>query len=710
MRFFYLILSGILTWMFVGYCEDITFINSDETVYRKNDVICSGNVIVVYNDKVIAADEISFDKGKDVVTANGNVVMRDEKGNIYFMDKLSMHRDFSAGNAESIKILMPDKSRLAATDCRMKDKKLEMDNAVYTPCYESCCGDELTWQLKSRQVVFDPDDSIEYDDVLFEFLGCTAGYLPHLSIPSPRLKRKSGFLAPSFSVSSKSGFSVSPKYLFAISESQELILKPIITSKIGSVGWFYYGYRIKNGEFSIDASLTDVSSVKKNSAPALQEQKNIDKIQSSGYRGHLFSKMKYEINDVWRCSFGVNLASDYYYLKRFPFLERKDRALESNLKLEGFDGRNYTQMKAITFYGDPAFGSPKVLPMLERNFSDTLFGGTFGVDVMLMNLLLRDARSARKVITNVSWGRSLLLVGGHIIDFKGIASAKVINISEKSPSDYDSAMLVTPQLAVIWRWPLAVDSDFANTIVTPMVGIIAAGNKKYIDIFEDPFNETNDLNFIDGNRSISSYVVDSGSRVCYGLRISAYRQGDALYSFVVGRSTELTDVTEKLDESGMRYKNSNIVSSLEIFLSKEIALTTNCSYSTRKNNFSKFEQGLKFANNKIFLHVFAFSGKHCFYGPAMENISGEAMSENAKKYKGMILGVGWNMTKNTRLKSEMVLGGEKNKLIRQNIGLTYENECSYFDIILERTNYSGGDLRPDTSFRIEVRLKNLGAL
>jgi LPS-assembly protein len=709
MRSFGLILSCVLTWISVGYCEDITFINSDNTVYRKNDVICSGNVIVVYNGKIIVADEMSFDKIKDVVTANGNVVMRDEKGNIYFMDALSMHRDFSAGNAENIKILMSDKSRLAATDCRMKDKKLEMSNAVYTPCYESCCGDDLTWQLKSRQVVFDPDDSIEYDDVLLEFLGCTAGYLPYLSTPSPKLKRKSGLLAPNFSISSKSGFSVSPKYLFAISESQELILKPIITSKIGSVGWFYYGHRIKNGEFSIDASLTGVSSVKKYKVQTAAEQKIIDKIKSSGHRGHLFSKMRYEIDDVWRCGFDVNLASDYYYLKRFPFLERKDRALESNLRLEGFDGRNYTQMKAMTFYGDPVFGSPEVLPMLERNFSEALFGGTFDVDMMFMNLLLRDARSARKVITNVSWHRSLLLIGGHIIDFNGVASVKAINVSEKSPTDYDSAMRVTPQLSIIWKWPLAIDADFANTIVTPMVGIITASNKKYIDIFEDPFSETNDLNFIDGNRSISPYVVDSGSRICYGLRISTYRHGDALYSFVVGRSTELTSVTEKLDESGVRYKNSNIVSALELFLSKEITLTTNCSYSTRKNNFSKFETGIKFTNDNVFLNAFAFSGRHCFYGPFMENISDEAMSENIKKYKGIMLNIGWNITKNTRLRSELVLGGEKNKLIRQKIGFTYENECSYFDIVLERTNYSGGDLRPDTSCRIEMRLKNLGA-
>ncbi|MDR1362060.1 MAG: LPS assembly protein LptD [Holosporaceae bacterium] len=700
--------SCLLVWKFVGNCGEITFINSDETLYRKNHVFCKGNVIAVYDNKIMAADEISFDKIDGVVTAKGNVILRDEKGNIYFMDIIQVQRNFASGTGKNLKILTPDKSRLAAEDCRIKDAKFEMDNAVYTPCHEPCCGGELTWRLKSRHVVFDPDEYISYDDVFFEFLGSDVGYFPYFSHASPKLKRKSGFLAPNFFVSGKCGISISPKYLFAISPSQELILKPIITSKIGSVAWAYYGQRIKNGEFNIDASITGSTSVKKYDALTAQEQKNVDKIKSSGYRGHLFSKMKYEINDIWRCGFNLNLASDYYYLNRFPFLEHGNRTLESNVLLEGFDGRNYTQIKAMTFLGQPTFGSPKVLPLLEHNFSATLFSGTFAVDLMSINLMLRDARSARKIVTNFSWHKIFLLMSGHIIDINAITSFKLINVSEKTHSDYNSAIRSTPQLSIIWKWPLVIDANFAHTIVTPMIGFIAASNKKYIDLFEDPCSGINDLNFIDGNKSISPYAIDSGSRVCYGLRMSAYRRGEPIYSLVIGRSTELTSVAKKLDDLGMVHKNSNIVSAGEFFISPKLSLVANISHSTKENSLSRFDSGLRFRGDDFYFDTFAFRGNYCYYGSFMENISNEAAIKKTKKYKGLMINLGWNTTKNTCLKSEFVFGDEKNKLIRQNIGFEYKNECLQCRVSLERTRYSAGDLRPDMAFRIEVHLKGIG--
>ena len=70
-------------------------------------------------------------------------------------------------------------------------------------------------------------------------------------------------MALKFSISSKREFNFLPQYFINISEKQELILKPIITQRIGSVGWLYYGSRFENGEFNIDTtSITGTKSVK----------------------------------------------------------------------------------------------------------------------------------------------------------------------------------------------------------------------------------------------------------------------------------------------------------------------------------------------------------------------------------------------------------------------------------------------------------------
>ncbi|GHU11824.1 hypothetical protein FACS189449_04100 [Alphaproteobacteria bacterium] len=705
--------------------DDISFINSDETLYEKNNIICKGNVIVVYCGRIISADKISFDKEKEIVTAVGNIILRDERGNLYFMDSLWVHRDFSSGNAQNVKIIMPDKSRLAATDCAINECKLELNNVIYTPCYE-CCGSELTWQLKSEHVTYDPDEYIEYSNANFELFGQTIFYSPYLSQPSPKIKRKSGFLAPKFTTASKSGFSIRPQYLLSISESQELIIKPMITSKIGCVAWAYYRYRFKNGEFSVDASITGTQSVKNHDANNKIDQRSMErikKIESSGYRGHLFSKMNYEIDNVWRCGFDINLASDYYYLKRFSFFD-KDRTLESNARIEGFDGRNYTLLKTIMFQGDPnaTDNAARVLPIMEHKFSKTLFGGTFSFDAMFLNLYFRNARSVKKIITNVSWEKNFLLAYGQIIDLKGITSFKAINVSEPSTSksDDDSAIRITPQVSIIWKWPLIISSSFAETIVTPMIGAIFADNKKYDDLFEDPLGEINDINLMDGSRSISPYNVDNGSRICYGMKFSAYKDGNALGYITIGRSTELTKVPEKIEASGLKHKNSNIVYSGEVFISNEISVTANGSYSTRDRKLLKFESGVKFSNKYVDLDIVAFKGKQSsqsIFKP--KELNDETADKRIERYKGIMLDAIWKVNSKLKLKTGVVLGHKKSdgesierekvKLVKHNVGFEYKNECIELEVGTERTNYSGGDLRPETSFQFVVHFKNLGA-
>ncbi|MDR0968222.1 MAG: hypothetical protein LBL99_01130, partial [Holosporaceae bacterium] len=360
-----------------AFCDDITFINSDNTKYAKDNIFCNGNVIVLYSGKIISADKMTYDKKKEIVYADGNVIVKDEKQNVYFFDSMFVNKDFTYGEGKNIKIIAPDKSRLAAAKCWIKNGKYRLQNAVYTPCYECSEAGNVSWTVKAQNVEFDPESSSEYENAQFEFFGTPIFYTPYLSCLSPNIKRKSGFLVPKFTMASRSGFSVLPKYLWSISESQELIFKPIVTSKIGSVAWAYYGLRFPNGEFNIDASITGVESVKREVGESDYANKKLRKIEQSGYRGHLFSKLRYDIDETWRCGFDINLASDWYYLKRFPFFEGIDRPLESNIKLEGFDGRNYTSVKTAMFQSEYSEFLPKVLPVIERNYSTDLFFGTF---------------------------------------------------------------------------------------------------------------------------------------------------------------------------------------------------------------------------------------------------------------------------------------------------------------------------------------------
>ncbi|MDR3186914.1 MAG: LPS assembly protein LptD [Holosporaceae bacterium] len=701
--------------------EEISFINSNNARHTKEAVYCSGDVIIVYYRRIISADEISYDKKNELIEAKGNVIIKDEKLNTYFADSLSVKKNFASGKAKNVKIIMPDKSRLAAEECTLRDGKFELENAIFTPCYECTDCEELTWQIKSPLVTFDPEEYTEYENVKFELLGSPIFYMPYLSHVSPKIKRKSGFLVPELSVSSKRGFGLCPKYLCSISDSQELLLKPIVTSKIGSVGWIYYGLRFPNGEFNIDASMTGTKSVSNKVGGDDFEEKAIRKIKDSGYRGHVFSKIRYEINDIWRCSSDINLASDRYYLKRFPFFPSIDRVMESNAKLEGFDDENYTSLKMAMFQSEYLENVPRILPALERNYSHELMGGTFHWDSVFMNLDFNNNRSAQKMISKASWDKKILLPQGNIFNIKGVAFFRGLNVSERQKTDYGSSFNAVPLLHCSWQWPLVLSSNWMSTIVTPVAGTIISVNKKYYDVFEDPVCEANILNLFDENRSVSPYNIDPGKRIYYGLKLAGYSGGENLYRFMVGRSAELTTPPERLESSGLKHKHSNIITALDVFLLDELTFVSNGSYSTREKKWLTLEGGLRFSNEKIDFEILAFKGKQCLFDPFATNASSLTEEQKIQKYKGVMLDISWHASDSITLKGGIVIGNEfKNatslhekplnrcKLVRHNVRLLWHNECTEIQAMVERRNHNGGDLKPETVFTFVVYLKNLG--
>jgi LPS-assembly protein len=416
--------------------------------------------------------------------------------------------------------------------------------------------------------------------------------------------------------------------------------------------------------------------------------------------------MRYEINDIWRCGFDINLTSDRYYLKRFPFLRKTDRLLESKAMFEGFDGRNYTLIKASMFQGDCMNILPRILPVIERNFSTVLYNGTLDIETMFVNFDFNDSRSAQKISSNIFWSKNFLAPYGNMFDVKLLLSLKGMNVSEKEHSEYNSRIEATPQLCLAWKWPILMTADFAKTIFTPIIGVVVAGNKKRFDAFEDPFCEINDINFLDGSRTISPYNIDYGSRLCYGAKISTYKDGRNIFRLTIGRSRELTSVSEKLEATGLKYQNSNIVTSADVFITEPLSLFFNGSYSSKTNRFGKMESGLRLSTEKFNASAFIFDGKQCLYNPF--SVTPMREDEKTQKYRGSMFDFEWKTSKTIKLKAGVIFGSEKNKLIKHSVGLEYENECARIDMTIERTNYRSGDVKPETAFRFVVSLKNLG--
>ena len=109
------------------------------------------------------------------------------------------------------------------------------------------------------------------------------------------------------------------------------------------------------------------------------------------------------------------------------------------------------------------------------------------------------------------------------------------------------------------------------------------------DIFEEEFSEINDINFLEGGKSLSQYNIYYGSLIYYGAKISAYKKdGGNLAYFTKGRTTGITGIANKLEEKGMKYKNLNIVTAFDLFFTEELMFTSSVNYSTQTKKWLRF--------------------------------------------------------------------------------------------------------------------------
>lgn len=75
----------------------------------------------------------------------------------------------TAGNMTNIKIVMKDKTRIAAQKARkMSNDNKVMEKVVYSPC-DVCRNSEPLWQLKARKVKHDAaSKNINYNDAFWK--------------------------------------------------------------------------------------------------------------------------------------------------------------------------------------------------------------------------------------------------------------------------------------------------------------------------------------------------------------------------------------------------------------------------------------------------------------------------------------------------------------------------------------------------------------
>jgi len=550
---------------------------------------------------------------------------------------------------------------------------------------------EPVWQVKARRIIHNADDrEVVYRDARLEFLGFPVAYTPYLRHPDPTVERKSGFLIPTFGVSSLLGSSMRAPYFWAIDRERDFTFDPIFSTDNLPVITGKYRQRFADGEHFLRLSAT----------------RDSVQVGTNRLRGHIDSETRFSINDLWRWGLDVKLASDDTYLQRYGFTHND--TLRNHLFVEGFGSRSYAMAEGYYFQGlrqdDEQSGTPLVAPKLNYNYvsEPNSFGGMTTLDTEVRAMTREEGASSQKFSLTPGWQISHTDGLGTITTFRTSLQADLYNAEDvttaRGPESGIEGRLF-PQAIVSWRYPWVRRSGRTSQIIEPLMALVLApngGNPDEIPNEDSQSVEFDETNLFRANRFTGTDRVEGGQRAVYGLRTGFFGEGGGSTTLIVGQSFRFRDDSPFKTGSGLEDQLSDIVASLQVSPNNYFDLLYKTRFDKDSLSARRTEIGASAGSRALRLDL-----NYAFFDKTEEF----ADREEATVALTSQLTERWSARVDTRrdLTSE---GGA----LSYGAALRYECDCSDFELNYRRDFTRDRDVPPSESLIFRLTLKGLGQL
>lgn len=607
-------------------------VQADEINYdNTNNLIAAvGNVHLYYGGATIEADKVVYNQKTKRLRAEGNVRLTEEDGKVTHGQVMDLADDYRDGFVDSLHVETPDRTRMAAAQAeRTGGNYTVFHNGVYTAC-EPCKDNPKKpplWQVKAARILHDQGEKMIYfEDARLEFFGQPLMYLPYFSAPDPTVKRKTGFLMPTVSTSSKYGTAFEIPYYWALAPNYDATFAPMITTQQGLLLQGEFRQRLINGAYSIRAAgihQADPNYFKRS-----------DGTTTPGFRdnrGSLESSGRFAINDKWAWGWDALLVSDRTFLQDYNPRLSQYRVTDplqtglaegkSQLYLTGRGSRSYFDARSMYYLGfsesDVQAQIPVVHPVLDYDYTvdRPVVGGELGFKVNFTSLsrtqanfdavtkaaqlsgecntadvrvknssncLLRGAPGTFSRFTaEAHWKRSITDGLGQV--FTPFASVRVdagsmdvtndTNVGNYVNTGRSDLVRAMPTVGLEYRFPFINVSSWGTQTIEPIAQVIVRPNETQVGKWINEDGQS--LIFDDSNLfkvdKFSGYDrVEGGGRANYGIQYTAQFNNGGFVNALFGQSYSLfgqnsfavTDSTNTGLDSGLDTRQSDYVARL----------------------------------------------------------------------------------------------------------------------------------------------------
>jgi len=374
--------------------------------YTNNRVSAVGNVQIYYGGSTLEANRVVYDQKTKRLHAEGNVRLTEEDGKVTYGEIMDLSDDYRDGFVDSLRLDAPDQTRLAAARAERSSGNFTVfHNGVYTAC--APCKDDPKkpplWQVKAARIIHDQNEKMMYfEDARIEFFGQPLAWLPYFSAPDPTVKRKTGFLMPSFATSSIYGAAAEIPYYWALAPDYDATFAPMITTKQGPMLQGEFRQRLMNGSYSIRAA-----GIEQLDKDYFRRSDGTTTPGFRDFRGSVESTGLFALNNNWVWGWDGALLTDRTFLQDYnphlskyrttdPFQNPASEAV-SQLFLSGKGNRSYFDARTIYYLGfsdaDAQGQIPIVHPVIDYNytFDHPILGGELGYRINFTSLTRQEA-------------------------------------------------------------------------------------------------------------------------------------------------------------------------------------------------------------------------------------------------------------------------------------------------------------------------------
>ncbi len=553
---------------------EISF-EADSVAINEEDgsLFATGNVVMKQAGMTLTADEVRYNKTEDRAVANGNVVFIETNGTTHKSDLMTLDSEFTHIVAETLRTRNPDGSFFTAKDGDIKTKSLSIfDASRFSACncdFEN--GETPIWDLRATSTRHNVETkTIIHRNVRMHIMNVPIGYLPYLAHPDWTVRRKSGFLTPSFIISSDLGLTTSMPYFMVIDDTRDVEFTPFLFQRRGNALRTRYRQYWDMSELGVSLYTASVETYKKN-------RESVAAIDA-GYGAR--------IGNGWDVNARLRRASQDTFMRRYKF--SGDTKLQSDLVAERLKKDRYYRVEVSDIQGlnaaDTPDREPTILPhvVYEKVTPGMRPGQRLKTEITAIQLDNDDGHNMSRWTGNIEL-HDEIRTGRVVTDLRAAAIGAYYSIQKKpaaATTKTDDFSRLTPLVSAGWRVPIAVTSSNRSTILEPRLQFVHVGGLDKTD--DIPNRDSADYRIDEGNLFLLNRYqgfdyLQPGSRADMG--VSAIAQ-DAILGDVtgfIGASYRLSGKASK----GLAVNERDAVSDIVASLSVDPDLPVSASWSGR---------------------------------------------------------------------------------------------------------------------------------